>query len=603
MGEETSMRKTAGWEYLPIFFMVVCVPAIVCAKQYSAGLLEYAWFSGTDSVYDFFLYWKSRLIIFTGFLTLACFLLKAGYRTSGKHEKSNLSGKPFLCLVVYAFFILLSAFLAENKYMAFWGGFEQFESGLVLLSYLLVSYYTYLMIKISFKIENICFLLLAGMGIVSIIGAFQAMTLDFFQNDLGQMFMKMTEPSLIGQSLKFNFGVGRTYAAQYNPNYIGSYVALCLPFTVAGCFVFKSNFKKCILALISFFLLLSLIGSESMTGYLALLLTAILLFVLFIPLMKKYWKQLACIVGICIFAAAILCFIKPDAITYAYNKIFYVAKNEYAVQKFGNEDGKLAVYTRNKRMLLDMTGETKEDWDVSAYDMSGNKLECSHENSVYTISSEEFLGFTISRTSLTLNNDSTIYGMKVSIDGKNWQFIKQDELYYYVNFFGRIDEIKEIPYIGFENSQHFASRRGYIWSRTLPLISEHILTGCGPDNFVLAFPNDDYVGLENNDYSGNIITKPHNMYLQIAVQTGLVSLIAFLVFYIHYFIGSIRMFFKIKNYGSREITALGLFLGTFGYIITGLANDSSITVAPVFWVMIGAGIAVNQLLCPNKTSD
>ena len=45
-----------------------------------------------------------------------------------------------------------------------------------------------------------------------------------------------------------------------------------------------------------------------------------------------------------------------------------------------------------------------------------------------------------------------------------------------------------------------------------------------------------------------------------------------------------------------EQTGVSIFIGTIAYLITGISNDSTITVAPIYWVLIGIGIALNYRL-------
>ena len=90
------------------------------------------------------------------------------------------------------------------------------------------------------------------------------------------------------------------------------------------------------------------------------------------------------------------------------------------------------------------------------------------------------------------------------------------------------------------------------------------------------------------------ITKPHNLYLQIAVQSSVVSLLCFLVFYVWYFISSLRLYFKQRLDTPLVITGFAIMLGTLGYMISGLANDSTITVAPLYWALMGLGIGINH---------
>ncbi|MBQ6537964.1 MAG: O-antigen ligase family protein, partial [Eubacterium sp.] len=118
-------------------------------------------------------------------------------------------------------------------------------------------------------------------------------------------------------------------------------------------------------------------------------------------------------------------------------------------------------------------------------------------------------------------------------DGQNiWNFTPVEDDIYIYNSFNRIDTLKDIQKSGFKNKYYFASRRGYIWSRTIPLLTEHLLIGTGPDNFVYTFPNDDYVGKKYMGYENQTITKPHDMYMQIWVQDGLPALLGFLALYV-----------------------------------------------------------------------
>ena len=88
------------------------------------------------------------------------------------------------------------------------------------------------------------------------------------------------------------------------------------------------------------------------------------------------------------------------------------------------------------------------------------------------------------------------------------------------------------------------------------------------------------------------MTKPHNMYLQIGVQTGVLSLIAILVFYFWFFFYGLGTCFRLKKYDFMAFVGAGVLAGSAGYMVVQIINDSSITVAPVYWTMIGVGLAV-----------
>ena len=56
---------------------------------------------------------------------------------------------------------------------------------------------------------------------------------------------------------------------------------------------------------------------------------------------------------------------------------------------------------------------------------------------------------------------------------------------------------------------------------------------------------------------------------------------------------------KDDNERTRGITAQGVTIaaaiGTSAYMVAGLANDSIVCVAPVFWVMLGVGYAAERM--------
>ena len=97
-----------------------------------------------------------------------------------------------------------------------------------------------------------------------------------------------------------------------------------------------------------------------------------------------------------------------------------------------------------------------------------------------------------------------------------------------------------ILYISLKNGsgEEFLNGRGYIWGRTIPVILENPLLGTGPDTFMLTFPQNDYVARSNLGHSffSQIITNAHNLYLHMAAQTGIPSLLCFLTFVIIYII-------------------------------------------------------------------
>jgi len=86
------------------------------------------------------------------------------------------------------------------------------------------------------------------------------------------------------------------------------------------------------------------------------------------------------------------------------------------------------------------------------------------------------------------------------------------------------------------------------------------------------------------------------------MHTGIVSLICVLIIFISYIATSIKIYFSNNIRSVYSTVSLGVFLGTTAYMVTAVFNDSIISVAPVFWIMLGIGHAVNFVIIrENKT--
>jgi hypothetical protein len=152
-------------------------------------------------------------------------------------------------------------------------------------------------------------------------------------------------------------------------------------------------------------------------------------------------------------------------------------------------------------------------------------------------------------------------------------------------------------YFGPRGYEKFASSRGYIWQTTIPLLKKTIILGTGPGTYIYTFPQRDITGKLNAfSDSTKIIDKPHNMYLQMAVNTGIISLIAFLVLLFLYIGNALKYILRTKPDNEYRLISIGILTGILGYLVAGMFNDSIVSVAPVFWTLLGIGIVINYKL-------
>ena len=130
-----------------------------------------------------------------------------------------------------------------------------------------------------------------------------------------------------------------------------------------------------------------------------------------------------------------------------------------------------------------------------------------------------------------------------------------------------------------------ASKRGYIWSRSIPLMFNNILIGKGAETFVYQFPQNDFLGkLQVMKKTNQVIQKPHNMYLQIAINFGFLTLIIFMFILIRYYYKS---FIKDK----KDLLNLAIIFSLLAYLIAGLFNDTIIINNLIFWMLFAIGFS------------
>ncbi|HBM75914.1 MAG TPA: O-antigen ligase domain-containing protein, partial [Clostridiaceae bacterium] len=68
------------------------------------------------------------------------------------------------------------------------------------------------------------------------------------------------------------------------------------------------------------------------------------------------------------------------------------------------------------------------------------------------------------------------------------------------------------------------------------------------------------------------------------------------VLFIGYFVSSVKAYFNNKFENFYSIAGLAIFTAICGYLGAGFFNDSVVSVAPVFWVLLGLGTAINLKL-------
>lgn len=437
-----------------------------------------------------------------------------------------------------------------------------------------------------------------------VLGLSQVFSKDILRTDFGRWLMLSSEDYKNPDAqISFNFPLGQVYLTLYNPNYIGTYVVLISPVFLMLAFTRKKIYSILLNIGIYVCLIVCMLGSGSRAGLIAVAASLLLLLIIFNKKLLKFLPE------------AIIVLVLLIGILYTYNnytngnlstrlkQAIDIEKSEYSLQSIETTDEAIEIKYKDNTLKVSHILDPENSYlDFSLVD--GNDIPIN-----YGVGSDEEAGelhITISDErfsdiSFTFSCPNGYPQYFFNIAGKSWDFVYYDNSYYLLNKKGRIDKpnnSESTSLLG-KYDRSF-SGRGFLWSRTIPLLKDNIILGSGPDTFMLVFPNNDYVALSNSGYEDLIVTKPHNMYLQTAVQTGVLSLICFLVFYFWYFVYSIKVFKKADKSNYITMVGIGILAGTFGYMVVGIINDSMIVTAPLFWALIGIGLAIDFIIKRDK---
>lgn len=602
MGKREKSEKNIWLWALPVMLAVGLVPLIATAKLYKSELSSNNWFSNGSSFVDIFLYWKGQALILLAFIMVLMLIVYAVREGGGAKETSiqrRICVPELACLCCYLVFASLSALFSQYGSCALTGGYEQWEGLNVLLAYGVLTVYAYLVLDSERVVQYVVYSIIAGGFVMGLIGTFQYIGMDLFRSKLGYSIMSLMSESTMRFS--FNFPEGWVYATLYNPNYVGSYAALILPVLVAAAMIEWKMISKVwtILAIVSACLMtVTLLGSQSLTGCVGVIAALLFLLLYRFPVLWRQlgWKKIAIGAGCAVLFILVAVWMFPKEVQFGMNKLFRPTRDYHITKKLASTTDGLEVTTvENEVFYVVVTGEIETPLLVKGADKRELPVEKDAEQNFYRIQDSRFSSFRLYPGTVTVKKK--IYDT-VKVDNpdinKSWTLAKVGESYQVYNAFGKLDFLQDIPAWGFEDCQHFGDKRGYIWSRTFPLLKKYMILGAGPDTFTQVFPNNDYVGKTNMNYDGVPVTKPHNMYLQIWVQTGFISLVSFLLLFFWYFVKSVKIYWKRPLQTISEKFGFAVLISLVGYMVTGLANDSSVTVAPVFWGMLGLGIALNR---------
>lgn len=568
--------------WITIAFMAV-VPLLVRVSKVEYPMNQFSWYTNQTTFYDSYAFFKSHVIIFIGIVAL----LFLAYRQI-KEKVLSFKDPVVISTLVFAAFLLLSDLFSVNVFVANNGYLDRYESTFVWLSYLAVFLLIYSHTWRDETLKWIRRAFVASATLLSVIGIIQYMGYDPVFNSLTRPFV--TAFNLLGTDYEAVYSINYQVIVQtlYHYNYVGFLSATTLP-VILSFMLYEPKWRfKILYGGLSALVLFNLLGSSARGGLVAIA-VALPVFILFNRkhIFKNAKAAVAVVLALVIVAGGFEWY-SDGFITMRLKSIFTSVSTQFVLQDLTVDGDAVTAQIDGHSFTMSIDESGAENWVIS-YTLDGEPIEPAGQNSKHHIyfDSEVLKDVT---NYLTAYNSSYLLTFEYKDDP--WYFgYDSDGNLSYINLYGKFDSIEKAPSIGFEGKELLGSARGYIWSRTFPLILKSPLVGYGADTFALVFPQSDYVAKYNvYGTSTMVVDKAHNLYLNIAINSGLIALAAYLAYHIILLIRARKRMRPLK-FTYADVWQSALLTALIAYFVGAFFNDSTVHVSPVFWAILGLALS------------
>ncbi len=566
------------------------IPLIVRYKKEQLTLEQSIYWSDVLVNYDFFSHYRAIFLIVMTALALAALIASHFAERDWRRFCNFRIVAPVAFAVLYIVFVLISTYKPLNTETALQGFADRHEGVFVLVAYALLFIIASLAFRSEFSVKVLLVSVFACSLIVAVLSILQQMGYDYFFQDWARKLILPEEVRKMKFGISYSEGAKSIYSTFSNSNYLGLFMSLITPIALVVVLKARNWLVKIMMLILTALFMLSGWYSSSRSFLLAL---AITLPVIIALMWRDIWKRRYLFIPVFVVIIAGLLIIWTSNVS----DVQGMAGRFLTPEKFDKSikvndikigDGIADVYT------------TEENIRVLHKD----------KRLLFLTLKNEIIPFTVENNAITfLNSDYAHFRVQLYPEDKDVELfiglssitfhITKDLFYVEGNQGKPILQQPVVESFGFTGKEKIMSGRGYIWSRSIPLIKNTILKGFGPDCFVFGFPQDDIVGkMKGLSFADIVVDKPHSIYLQMALNTGIISSLALMAIFAVYTILCVWLYIIRRRKSNSFINYSGraIFAGVTCYLVAGIANDSVVAISPVFWVILGCGFAVNFLV-------
>jgi len=577
---------------------------------------------------DAFVFWKAVFLSIPAVILLLYNVFD--WLTSGEMPdiRSFLKRVPVILSIAYLAFVIISAIASSYSYTAWLGTMSREEGALMWIVYFIVFASAMFYVRDPKYTKPILWGLAFSSILMGAVGVSQLIDRDFFDTAFGGWLVTVGTRAYGPLDIRFTIAHGTLF----NPNTFGKYTAMVAPVLLISGLVYDGKrHTKVLMLLGGALMLVGVFASSSLGGLIGIVAATGVLVVAYVC--SFIYRRLKVeggrsnvgrvglmFGGVVVAVVLSLLFVPPlnNRVTTLFARLQEAAAAETTAHHRFVFDGDTIIAYRGDDTLFSMTvhsfGPAQASW-MTVRDGTGQEVLPVQHNPLtrwgpggYIFHVPGFRSVTILRYEdafilqpegqvmeffLTYHNGQ-IYGLRP--DTAILELLDQPRLD--INPGAKINLSDPIPAWGFEGRETWGSSRGYLWSRSFPLMPRRTIIGSGPDTFINVFPNHDMAGLQlsfNNPYQ--VVDKAHNLFIQTWIGTGGISAILLFALFAHYLFTTFWGVVTSKGetlfvYGLR----LGLLAGISGFVMSSMATDSTIGSTGVFFVLLGMGYGLNNYL-------
>ena len=566
--------------------------------------------SSSGSITDWFLFQKEFCVVIAAviliglFIVEECFIEKQWKDIPLRNKNMRL---PIILVGAYALLLIISGIFSENHELVLMGIVKHYEGLLGVLGYLVIFLAAINYFCDTKSLEFFSWAMILTTLACSVFGLMEYNGNALQENDFFAHFIAPAEKYELATTLKSTSS--NVHITFFNSNYLGSFCGLMFPLTAALGLGSKNIVKKVLGLAAAAGIAVCAVLSNSTGGLYSVAGGAAILLIIYVI----YWfrgniaKIPSLVAFVCVGAVLVCGFVfmmkTSDDFRSRFDKVVNngsaskttveeyrkkMAKKHYVLKEI-KQDGSNLVLDDHSGNSITVTRMAADDGKTALkfFDTDGNELKASVSNEKkYSIKDERYK-----------NCKFTWYDAseKLYIDlgySKNLIFKYEDDKFKpFVHGLYTQDTINS--YNGpefFKKDLSAVTGRFFIWGSTISILDDCLLIGKGSGNFVTVFPQYDYASLlEVYETPAMVVNKPHNWYLGVAVDSGVVSLLVLLVLLGAFLVKGFKTVILHPADDRFKHLRIGTYVSVIAFMIVGIVNDSYVCVSPVFWFIFGVG--------------